>query len=187
MAKVITVPKLGLTMEKATIVTWMKEEGDRVDKGESLCIIETDKVNFEVEAPEPGKLMKITANEGDILPVGAVMGVIAGDGEIFDVDRLIQQAAEVEPIPEGPPPEIPTVMPVSRARAERSRMKVSPLARRIAEEKGVNLDEIIAPGGTISKEDVLSTKNSNIPKPFQRMSGMIIRIPITSNRPLMKG
>ena len=92
MAKAITVPQLGLTMEKATITTWMKQEGDSVDKGKPLCLIETDKVNFEVEAPQSGVLVKVMAEEGRELPVGEVIAVIAQEEETFDLDDLNNHA-----------------------------------------------------------------------------------------------
>jgi len=94
MARAITVPKLGLTMEKATITTWMKQEGDAVNKGEVFCIIETDKVNFEMEAPQAGVLAKVIAEEGSVLPVGEVIAVIAQAGETFDLKEMIRQARE---------------------------------------------------------------------------------------------
>jgi pyruvate dehydrogenase E2 component (dihydrolipoamide acetyltransferase) len=157
MAKAITIPKLGLTMEKATVTTWMKQEGDRVKKGESICIIETDKINFEIEAPESGILVKIMAKEGEVLPVGEVIAVVAKEGETFDLDTVIKQAKEVKARLEERPAEIPIAISPSRLRGERREIKASPLARRIAEEKGVRLEGIFGtgPGGSITKEDVL--------------------------------
>lgn len=164
MAKAITVPQLGLTMEKATITTWMKQQGDNVHKGEALCIIETDKVNFEIEAPQPGILVKVMAEEGGVFPVGEVIAVIAQTGEAFDLDDLIRQAREergsLPPstvIPAGVPPGAPASVSPPKGRGERPEIKVSPLARRIAEEKGVALEGITGtgPGGSITKEDVL--------------------------------
>ena len=70
----ITIPKLGLTMAEARILEWRKTEGERVEKGEILLVIETEKVTFEVEAQEGGVLGKILAREGDVLPVGALLG-----------------------------------------------------------------------------------------------------------------
>jgi pyruvate dehydrogenase E2 component (dihydrolipoamide acetyltransferase) len=157
MARAITIPKLGLTMEKATIVAWMKEEKSRVAKGESICIIETDKINFEMESPEAGILVKILAKEGAALPVGGVIAVVAKEGETFDLDTVIKQAKEGKAHLEERPPEIPIAISPSGTREERRETKASPLARRIAEEKRVNLEGIhgTGPGGSITKEDVL--------------------------------
>ncbi len=157
MAKAITIPKLGLTMEKATLTTWMKQEGDRVEKGESICIIETDKVTFEIEAPESGILVKIMAKEGEVLPVSEVIAVVAKEGETFDLDTVIKQAKEVKAPLEERPAEIPITISSAKLKEERREIKASPLARRIAEEKEVSLEGIIGtgPGGSITKEDVL--------------------------------
>jgi pyruvate dehydrogenase E2 component (dihydrolipoyllysine-residue acetyltransferase) len=169
MAKAITVPKLGQTMEKATILTWMKQEGDRVKKGEVLCIIETDKVNFEMESPESGILVKVMAEEGAVLPVGAVLAVVATEVETFDLDEVIRQAREVVSIGEAKVPDIPIAISPSEKRGERSRdVKASPLARRVAEEKGVTLETITGtgPGGSITKEDVLRAFEKRETGPF---------------------
>lgn len=180
MAKAITVPKLGLTMEKATITTWMKREGDRVEKGKSICIIETDKINFEIEAPESGILIKIMAKEGEVLPVGEVIAVVAKEGETFDLDTVIQQAKEVRSYLEERPTEIPISISPSRQKEERREIKASPLARRIAEEKGVSLEGIIGtgPGGNITKEDVLKAMEEREMVPL----GVSKRIPLKGIR-----
>jgi pyruvate dehydrogenase E2 component (dihydrolipoamide acetyltransferase) len=167
MAKAITVPKLGLTMEKATITTWMKQEGDAVNKGEVFCIIETDKVNFEMEAPQAGVLAKVMAEEGSVLPVGEVIAVIAQAGETFDLKDMIRRAREDTGA--SPPekevkaaPEAPAAASLPRERGEKREVRVSPLARRIAEEKGVSLEGMTGtgPGGSITKEDVLNALES---------------------------
>ncbi len=169
MARAITIPKLGLTMEKATITTWMKEEGDPVRKGEVVCIIETDKVNFEVEAPESGVLVKVMAEEGAVLPVGAPLAVVAKEGETFDLEALIREAGEVKPAEEGKFPETPIPMGPGVQRKEKREVKASPLARRIAEEKGVDLEQITGtgPGGSITKEDVLQSAQKKDATPLQ--------------------
>ncbi len=167
MAKAITVPKLGLTMEKATITTWMKQEGDNVNKGEVFCIIETDKVNFEMEAPQAGVLAKVLAEEGSVLSVGEVIAVIAQAGETFDLKDMIRQVREETGAPLAEKeakasPEAPAAAAIPTGRPERREIKVSPLARRIAEEKGVALEGITGtgPGGSITKEDVLKAFES---------------------------
>ncbi|MDI7260120.1 MAG: dihydrolipoamide acetyltransferase family protein [Thermodesulfobacteriota bacterium] len=183
MAKAIIIPRLGLTMEKATIMTWMKQEGDRVEKGEPICIIETDKINFEIEAPESGILVKIMAQEGDILPVGEVIAVVAEGGETFDLDTVIKKAKELKAPPEERPAEIPITISSPRLKEGRREVKASPLARRIAEEKGVSLEGIIGtgPGGSITKEDVLRTIKEGEERPLQISK----RIPLKGIRRLI--
>lgn len=170
MVKVITVPKLGLTMEKATITTWMKQEGDTVHKGEVICIIETDKVSYEVEAPQSGVLVKVMAEEGSVLPVGEPLAVIAQAGEIFYLEKLLQQAKTEWATPQAEKPvESPPVMSGAPPTKEKKEVKVSPLARRVAEEKGVNLEDIngTGPGRSITKEDVLRAWEQKGPIPTQ--------------------
>jgi len=81
MATRLDVPQLGLTMETGTILQWVKAEGDKVEKGQPVVVIQTDKVEYEVEAPVAGTLLKIAAKEGTELPVGSCMGVIGQPGE----------------------------------------------------------------------------------------------------------
>jgi pyruvate dehydrogenase E2 component (dihydrolipoamide acetyltransferase) len=166
MARAITMPQLGVTMERATITTWMKQEGDPVKQGDVLCVIESDKINFEIEAPESGVLTKVLAEKGIEVPVGEVIAVVAGQGEAFDLEELIRQA-KGEFATRGAEPfaprvstrsvEVGAVHETSQPRESRRKLKVSPLARRLAEEKGVSLNEITGtgPDGSIMKEDVL--------------------------------
>ena len=98
MATKVIMPKLGLTMEEGTIIEWKKKEGDQVSKGEILYVLETEKVTFEVEAPESGILGKIIAKEGDVVPVGGVVGYILQPGEqLTEIPELV---AEVGAEPE---------------------------------------------------------------------------------------
>jgi pyruvate dehydrogenase E2 component (dihydrolipoamide acetyltransferase) len=133
----ILMPKFGLTMTQGTLVEWLKAEGDSVEKGEPLFEIESDKVVLEVEAPASGVLVKVLAAPGDTLPVGDVIGLIAAVGEEVEV----APAPAVEPAVAEPKPD---------------RIKASPIARRIAEENGLDLAQIegTGPGGRIVKEDV---------------------------------
>ncbi len=170
MAIGMTIPQLGMTMEKATITTWMKQEGDSVNKGEILCLIETDKVSLEMEAPEAGLLAKVLAEEGIEVPVGEVIAVIAPEGEQFDLQEVIREAKRdfagvMDPsVQEGTVGSGPTggVVMTSPPKEKRRDLKVSPLARRLAEEKGVDLEALTGtgPGGSITKEDVLKASEA---------------------------
>jgi len=81
MATELMMPKLGTKIIEVTIIEWKKKEGESVEKGESICVIKTMKVAFEVEAPESGILAKIMAKEGDTVPVGGVLAYILQPGE----------------------------------------------------------------------------------------------------------
>jgi len=81
MATELMMPKLGIKITEATIIEWKKKEGESVEKGESICVIRTKKIAFEVEAPESGILAKIIAKEGDTVPVGGPLAHILQPGE----------------------------------------------------------------------------------------------------------
>ena len=83
MASKIVMPKLGLTMEEGTIGEWMKKEGDRVEKGENLFSVETDKITNDVEALNSGILLKIIAEDGETVDVLSTVGIIGEEGEDY--------------------------------------------------------------------------------------------------------
>jgi pyruvate dehydrogenase E2 component (dihydrolipoamide acetyltransferase) len=150
----IMMPKLGETMEKGKIIKWLKKEGERVQRGEPLLEIETDKATLEVEARSSGILRKILAREGEDVPITKTIAYLAEEGE------PLPEATEALPKP------TPTVAEVREAEAKIEglpktevavRVKASPLAKKIAEEKGVDLTIVTGtgPGGRITQEDVL--------------------------------
>jgi pyruvate dehydrogenase E2 component (dihydrolipoamide acetyltransferase) len=138
-------PKLSLTMETGKIVRWLKKEGDKVEKGEPILEIETEKVTVEVEAPASGILHKILAKEGEDVPIQKTIAIIREPGE-----EIPEEVA-------APPVEAkkPEVVAVTEKPLER--VKASPLAKKLAKEYGVDLTKIkgTGPGGRIVKEDVL--------------------------------
>jgi len=72
----LVMPKLGLTMEEGSIVRWLKKEGDRVERGEPILVVETEKVEYEVESPASGVLKKIIGQVEQVYPVGEVLAII---------------------------------------------------------------------------------------------------------------
>ena len=128
----VIMPKMGQTMEKGKIIKWLKKDGEEVRKGEPLLEIETDKTTIEVEARDSGKL-RILAQEGEEVPIATTIAYILKEGESLPEGKLVEAAAE-------------------------ERVKASPLARRIAKEKGIDLTQVrgTGPGGRITKEDVLA-------------------------------
>jgi pyruvate dehydrogenase E2 component (dihydrolipoamide acetyltransferase) len=141
-------PALELAQETGKILKWLKSPGDTVSKGEPLVEIETDKVTVEIEAPASGTLGEVTARAGDVVPVGTAIASIAAPGEA-GAARSTASAAVVTPA--GNATATAGAVPSSPAAA-----KASPLARRIAEEHGVDLARVKAPGGKIEKADVLA-------------------------------
>src|SRR5438034_6803096 len=158
----VTLPRLGQGMESGTIVRWLKAEGDEVQKGEPLYELDTDKVTQEVEADFGGVLLRILVPEGEV-PVGTPVAFLGEAGE---------EIPEVEPVPAGTvpetrsetteevggtvPPERPEEPTEARATTANGRVKASPLARRIARERGIDLAALsgTGPEGRIVAEDV---------------------------------
>jgi len=158
MAAEVKVPRLGQGMESGTIVKWLKSEGDSVQKGEPLYELDTDKVTQEVEAEAAGVLLKIAVAEGEV-PVGTTIAVIGDPGE--EVPE-ISAPAEVSSgngradVATEPKPEREPEAAVPEPRKEGERIKASPLARRIARERGIDLASIAGTGpeGRIIAEDL---------------------------------
>ena len=174
MATEVKLPRLGQGMESGTIVRWLKTEGDAVSKGEPLYELDTDKVTQEVEAESDGVLLKIVVRDGEV-DVGTTVGIIGAQDE--DVAALLADAQAgnggapaAPPAEEAAPPtatvaqaedsaegaEAPAAEAPAVARAESERVKASPLARRIARERGVELAQIAGTGpeGRVIAEDV---------------------------------
>ncbi len=165
MATAIILPKLDEAMLTGKIVKWLKDEGSLVQKGEGIVQIETEKVTFEIEAEESGILSKIMAKEGEEVCVGAVIGYIAQPGEKIPESAILAAAATetariqafaTETRQEIHAKAFPTP-PQGRV------MRVSPLAKRIAQEHGVDVTVLkgTGPGGRIVKEDVLQAIEQN--------------------------
>src|ERR1044072_2568352 len=126
-------------MESGTIVKWLKSEGERVEKGEPLYELDTDKVTQEVEADASGVLLKIAVEEGEV-EVGRTIAVIGAEGEEVSVSDNGSPAAAVEkPEPAAAPETAPEQSAGPGRTSDGGRVKASPLARRIARERGVEL------------------------------------------------
>jgi len=146
----VKLPRLGQGMESGTIVKWLKSEGDAVEKGEPLYELDTDKVTQEVEAEASGVLLKIAVPEGEVA-VGRTIGYIGAEGEVVEVAAPPPVAAAA---PSAPAPVEPVAAPASST--TNGRIKASPLARRIARERGVDLASVrgTGPDGRIVAEDI---------------------------------
>jgi len=175
MATTVIMPKLGLTMTEGTIEKWLKQEGDRVEKGEPLVEIITEKINFQYESPASGILRKILHHEGEAVPVTTPIAIIAEEGEVLtEVETLKPDILPVE-IPK------PAVVPMDVKEAPK-RIFVSPIAKKMAQEKGIDLSSLkgSGPGGRIVKIDILKTvekiagKEVGLPPPIQRPAERVI-------------
>jgi len=168
MATDVSLPRLGQGMEAGTIVRWLKSEGDKVEKGEPLYELDTDKVTQEVEADASGVLLKILAGEGEEIEVGKRIAVIGEEGEEVAADEAAVEVDEDEQEEGSPAPareeERERGREAAKEEAEEQqetarangRIKASPLARRIARERGIDLASLsgTGPEGRIVAEDV---------------------------------
>ncbi len=192
MADQVILPRLGQGMESGTIVRWLKSEGDEVQKGEPLFELDTDKVTQEVEADVGGVLLKILVDEGEV-PVGTPVAFLGEKGE--DVPEVEAAAptpvdAETKPaaVSAGTDPEQPerVVGPPSGSVPTDGRIKASPLARRIARERGIDLAALTGTGpeGRIVAEDVERADVGGAPKAPARAAatGEVERVELTSLR-----
>ncbi len=127
MAKDVIMPALGMAQETGTLLQWLKAPGAAVAKGEPLMEVETDKATVEVEAPASGILANVTAQPGDVVPVGKPIALILAPGEV---------APQAEPAP--------------------ARVTATPVAARVAAEHNLDLAQIKPQGGRVQKEDVLA-------------------------------
>src|SRR5262245_9233481 len=153
MATEIKLPRLGQGMESGTIVKWLKSEGEAVEKGEPLYELDTDKVTQEVESDASGVLLKIAVQEGEV-DVGRTIAVIGKQGEKVSISENGAQAPE--PSTDVPSEQVRGLTPAVATRDDGGRIKASPLARRIARERGIDIARIqgTGPDGRIVAEDV---------------------------------
>jgi pyruvate dehydrogenase E2 component (dihydrolipoamide acetyltransferase) len=156
----IVMPRLSDTMEEGTILRWLKADGDTVRRGEELVEIETDKAAMTYESDLDGVLSRIAA-EGDTLPVGEVIARVGAAGDADEAGAAVgangdAAAAAVESIVEIAGGGASSPAPGRAPQQAGARVKASPLARRIAEDRGVDLHALAGsgPGGRIVKADV---------------------------------
>ena len=170
MAKVIVMPKLGLTMTEGTVSKWLKHEGDTVKEGEGLFEVETDKLTNTIEASVSGVLLKIVAAEGAEVPCLKPVAVIGEPGE--DYAALLGGAAPAEPKAGAEAPAAPAAPAPARAPGER--VLASPAAKKLAKSLGIDISLVsgTGPKGRITEEDVKNYKPAGAaPSPMPEDSG----------------
>jgi len=173
----LKMPALSPTMEEGTLAKWLVKEGDEVKSGDILAEIETDKATMEFEAVDEGTIAQILVQEGtDGVKVGALIAIIAGEGEdaasakaapaATKAEAPMEAAKAPEPAPEAkaepaPAPKAePEVKAAAAAASSDERVKASPLARRLAEQKGIDLSALhgSGPNGRVVKADLEGAK-----------------------------
>ena len=173
-ASIITMPKMSDTMEEGTIASWLKKEGDKVESGDILAEVETDKATMELEAYEDGVLLHIGVKEGDSVPVDGVMAVIGEKGADFKAllkaheQKSSGKSADKEEAPKEEKKEASSEKKESTSdkkeeagssksqSSSNGRIFASPLAKKIAEDKGIDLGDVKGSGdnGRIIKADI---------------------------------
>jgi len=154
----VKIPKLSRTMEEGLVGRWLKKEGDQVTKGEAICEIETEKSVDELQAPETGILRKILIKDGSTGKVNQTIALIAAPNEDLPENVTAKTGIDKkgkEVVPEESFIESPT--------KKKDRIRASPLAKKMAEEKGINLENVTGtgPNGRITKDDVLNVKDQS--------------------------
>ncbi|MFS0645612.1 dihydrolipoamide acetyltransferase family protein [Siminovitchia sp. 179-K 8D1 HS] len=154
MAVEIIMPKLGMGMQEGTVVEWLKKQGEQVEKGESVAVISSDKIEKDIEAPDNGILLKIAADVDDTVSVGKAIGYIGqpgekietGNGEEGKSEQHKETAAAIQTS------EAPARKPMGLQRKSR----ISPAARKLAQQEGIDINDITGTGpqGRVTREDV---------------------------------
>ena len=183
MAKTLVMPQMGYDMDSGTLLRWLKQEGEQVERGEPIAEIETDKVNLEIESFDSGIVRKHLVTEGQTVPVGEGIAIIGTADEPLDLpanngSEPAPAAASAPSATPAPAREAPVEVPVAAAvsqpavpasaqhtnqvdqvidRAPGERVRASPLVRRLAAEHGIDLSRVAGtgPGGRIIKVDVM--------------------------------
>jgi pyruvate dehydrogenase E2 component (dihydrolipoamide acetyltransferase) len=166
MAKEITMPKLSDTMTEGLFAGWRKNVGERIERGDIIAEVETDKAVMELEAFASGVLLKTMAKNGELVPVGTVLGLIGEPGELAETpvtDPISgpETAAPAATAAAPPPTEVSTVPATPQPAVthdEQGHEKASPLVRRTARDQGVDLGQVqgSGPEGRITQEDLTS-------------------------------
>jgi pyruvate dehydrogenase E2 component (dihydrolipoamide acetyltransferase) len=184
MANIIEMPKLSDTMTVGTLVKWLKNEGDVVKSGTMLAEVETDKATMELECFFDGTLLKIFAPAGSQVALGAPLCAVGKPGETVEAPagKTVAPAAAKEepkaaaqpaptpaaaaPVASAPAPTAHAAQPAAPARAEGERVKISPLAKKLAAEKGIDPSRVTGsgPGGRIVRADIHAAEKSGSAK-----------------------
>ena len=175
MAIEVLMPQMGESVAEGTIVRWLKEVGDAIDRDEPIFEITTDKVDAEIPAPEGGVLLDIRVGAGETVEVGTIVAVIGAEGEVAasgsaaaakpaETEAVAAAQAPAAPATAAPAPSVSS--PADASAAELRRSKSTPVVRRIAAEHGVDISQISGTGldGRVTKKDILAYIDSGAHK-----------------------
>lgn len=184
MAEIVRMPQLSDTMKEGVVAKWHKKVGDKIDEGDLIADIETDKATMEFESFQEGVLLYIGVEETKTAPVNSILAILGEEGEDFQELLKEDKQQGEETVEETPPALEPKSTEVKEEKViektepvvvnsppitavDNGKLKVSPLARKMAEEKGININSIIGSGedGRIVKRDIDNYNSSNSNKP----------------------
>ena len=157
MATNVVMPQMGYDMREGTVVRWYKQEGETVDRGEVIADIETDKATVEFEAYTGGVLGRIVAEAGVAVPVGELIAIITEPGEsVPEVAAPAASPTQAAPTAPTPAPAAEPEPPAAPASASDGAVRASPIARRLARERGIDLSLVTGtgPNGRVTERDV---------------------------------
>ncbi len=202
MAETITMPKLGFDMQEGTLVRWVKNQGENINKGEVLAEIETDKATVEVESSASGVVRRLLVDQGAVVPIGAAIAVIGAEDEKIEIPASGQEAAKLAPVPtksESKPEATPSAQPEAKKAptiitpsqpqgSSAGPVKASPLARKMASEANIDLGIIpgSGPGGRVVRKDVEAALSSGQRPAVQDQSFAIVASRADEAVPLSK-
>lgn len=169
-------PKWGYMLE-GIVVEWLKNEGDKVERGEPLLVVETEKVTQEVESPATGILLKRTAPVGSVVPAGEVVAAIGEEDERPLAESLLPDETTGRPVEKGS-----EILPSSRQPS--GRILISPAARRLAQERGLDISALAGtgPGGRIIRTDVLRAIEASKIPPTEADLEVVETVPLVGKR-----
>jgi pyruvate dehydrogenase E2 component (dihydrolipoamide acetyltransferase) len=164
----VVMPQMGADMTEGTLLHWLKHEGDAVARGDIIAEIETDKANVEIEAFEAGIFRKTLASEGDVIPIGGIIAIVAGADDDISAYASGSAATASAAAAAGPAATAVAAAPAAIRAPQRTvltaaqpanghgRLRISPVARRIADERGIDIGAIrgTGPDGRIIRRDV---------------------------------
>ena len=174
MAELIRMPKLGFDMKEGTLIEWTKKEGDAVAEDEVIAIIETDKASVEVPSFKAGVLRKLLVPAGTVVPIGDPIAVLGSADEPIDLVKLGVKAPAPAALSPAAAPAVPAPAPAS------------PVARRMADELGIDLRQVrgSGPGGRIIKRDIEEALKA---REAAAVPAVTPPIPIPAYEPVMQG
>jgi pyruvate dehydrogenase E2 component (dihydrolipoamide acetyltransferase) len=194
MSETINMPKLGFDMAEGTLVRWVKQVGENINKGDVLAEIETDKATVEVESSASGVVLQHIVDEGTSVPINAPIAVVGAEGEKVDEPKSEEPKAEVkadekpapspaaprQPTPVSSPQETPAPVEQAAAPVDSGPVKASPLAKKVARDNKVDLARVqgTGPGGRVVRKDVEAAMSGAQPAAVGRQPASVATQPV---------